>query len=242
MEEKGKSAVSVLEEVTARLEREEELRKKIRWVSWGFPIVVIVVFLIFLSNMYSAVKNIKSEHFIAKLEQNSLKVWPKLTKEIKRVGEQVFPVYAKELDTILTKPIPDMDKKIEKETQSLQLALDEKIKGNINVAFKKIDSQQKMMLATKFPELAKDPKKFEAMLKMTQNASKNWTKNKLNKVMADNLYALKQMQETLDKGFKLNKGEKARLDGEQVLSLWLDVLNESLHGKDTIIEPDKKAR
>ena len=80
------------------------------------------------------------------------------------------------------------------------------------------------------------------MLKMTQNASKSWTKNKLNKVMEENLYALKQMQETLDKGFKLKKGEKARLDGEQVLSLWLDVLNESLHGKDTIIVPDKKAQ
>ena len=242
MEEKGKNAVKVLEEVTARLEKEEELRKKIKWVSWGFPVVIIIVFLIFLSNMYSAVKNIKSEEFIAKLERNSLKVWPKLTKEVKRVGEQVFPVYAKELDNILTKPIPDMDKKIEKETQSLQVALDEKIKGNVNMAFKKIDAQQKKMLATRFPELAKQPEKFEAMLKMTQTASKNWTKNKLNKVMEQNLYALKQMQETLDKGFKLKKGQKARLDGEQVLSLWLDVLNESLHGKDTIIEPDKKAK
>ena len=242
MEEKGKNAVKVLEEVTARLEKEEELRKKIKWVSWGIPLVVIIVFAIFLTNMYSAVKNIKSEQFITKLERNSLKVWPKLTKEVKRVGEQVFPVYAKELDNILTKPIPDMDKKIEKETQSLQVALDEKIKGNVNMAFKKIDAQQKKMLATRFPELAKQPEKFEAMLKMTQTASKNWTKNKLNKVMEQNLYALKQMQETLDKGFKLKKGQKARLDGEQVLSLWLDVLNESLHGKDTIIEPDKKAK
>ena len=242
MEEKGKNAVKVLEEVTARLEKEEELRKKIKWVSWGIPLVVIIVFAIFLTNMYSAVKNIKSEQFITKLERNSLKVWPKLTNELKRVGEQVYPVYAKELDTILTKPIPDMDKKIEKETQSLQVALDAKIKGNINTAFKKIDVQQKKMLETKFPALAKDKKKLEAMLKMTQNASKSWTKNKLNKVMEENLYALKQMQETLDKGFKLKKGEKARLDGEQVLSLWLDVLNESLHGKDTIIVPDKKAQ
>ena len=135
-----------------------------------------------------------------------------------------------------------MDKKIEKETASLQKALDEKIKGNINGTFKKMDAAQKKMLAAKFPDLAKDPAKLEAMHKMTQNASKNWTKNKLTKVMEDNLYALKRMQETLDKGFKLKKGEKARLDGEQVLSLWLDVLNESLHGKDTIIEPDKKAK
>ena len=151
MEEKGKNAVKVLEEVTARLEKEEELRKKIKWVSWGIPLVVIIVFAIFLTNMYSAVKNIKSEQFITKLERNSLKVWPKLTNELKRVGEQVYPVYAKELDTILTKPIPDMDKKIEKETQSLQVALDAKIKGNINTAFKKIDVQQKKMLETKFP-------------------------------------------------------------------------------------------
>ncbi len=244
MEEKGKNAVKVLEEVASRMEKEEELRKKIKWVNWGFPVVVIIVFLIFLSNMYSAVKNIKSEHFIAKLEQNSLRVWPKLTGELKRVGEAVFPIYAKELDAMLTKPIPDMDKKIENETASLQKVLDDKIKVNINTAFKKIHEQQKKMLAAKFPTLAKDPKKLDAMLAMTQNASKAWTKGKLTKVMEENLYALKQMQETLDKGFRLKKGDKAkgRLDGEQVLSLWLDVLNESLHDKDTIIEPDKKAK
>lgn len=232
---------ALLRRIEDTLSTEEELRRKNRWLSWAIPLGVILVFAIFIGLMYSSVKNIKQDRFIEALEGNSMRIWPQLTAELKRVGEKTYPVYAKAVENELSKPMPGLETKIEREISKLQANFDKSVTGKLNAAFAAVDKKQRQALLEEFPTLKNDPAKLDAMLKATQKASKDWAKERLNKVLEDSVRELKNLQQVLDKGFKLKKGEKATFESEYILTLWLEILNEKVVGKSTII-PEKKGK
>ncbi len=241
MDESGKSVQGVLDDTKGLLAREDELRKKLRLLSICVPLVIILVFVIYSWMFYSKVKNIETDKFIAVLQDRSVKVWPKLSEELLRIGEKVYPVYAHELDKALSRPVPELTDKMDKEIAALQTSVDEQLTGKLNESLKKIEKKQEKFLEEQVPDIKGDPAKKQAVLALSQSASRMWIKARVDKAFARHIAVFRDLKITLDRSFKTKDSKPP--ETEEVLHTWLLLMNEKfeLEGEN-IIKPAKAGK
>lgn len=228
-----------LEHTRIMMKREESVRKKIKVLGWGYPVVILVIFIIFISMFASAVQNIDKDKFFSRLEMSSVYIWPRIAEELRDVGTNLLPHYSAEVDRALGQAIPELEPMIEKEMETFSDTIDGEISAVLIKALSDSKKAQEGFLLAEIPELQGDKEKTEKMLKITQGATVHWIKDKINKALQDHAMAFIDMKNVLDK--KYRRKEKESIDPEKMLSLWLELMGEKLHGTEdaVIIEPEE---
>jgi len=241
-EEKKDDLLELLEENKQLLEKEDEVRKKVKIVGWVFPPVIIFIFGLFFYLMYSSIRNIDGEKFIDLLERESGPLLNKLSSEVSRVGDVLLPYYAKEFENMAFDAVPKLESQIDYEMKLMKDNLASKIKIKLNEKLAANAKQQQALLENEFPGLKDNQEKSEEIKTRIEEITKQWINEKLVEALDNHLVALEQLKKTLNTHM-VKKGEtEEKVNPEDLLSVWLEIMGEKIHGDDATIMPKKKKK
>lgn len=228
MQTDAKELVGILEKTKSLMEEEESIRKKMQVIRWVFPLLIVGIFALYVYLFYSTVKNVEEDKFFTKLEQNMVRVWPIFGDEFKRVAAELSPVYAQEIEKAAIDALPDLETKLTQEMEKRMVVLRERITADLNRSLGKLYEKQKTILHAEIPELAQDDKATGQVIRAVNVATIAWVEELLSKTIQDHAVALIDLKEVLDRNFRKGEEEKERIDTEQLLTLWIEVMNQSL--------------
>ena len=241
-DEKKDNLLELLEESKQLLEKEDEVRKKIKIAGWVFPPIIIFIMVLFFYLMYSSIRNIDGEQFISVLERESGPMWNKLSGEVSRVGDVLLPYYANEFEKMAFDSVPILESKIDYEMKQLKDHISSEIKVKMNERLAANAQQQREILETEFPGLKDDKEKCMEIKNQIEEITKQWMNDKLVETLDNHIVALEQLKMTLNT-YMVKKGdEQEKVNPEDLLSIWLEIMGEKIHGDDSTIMPKKKKK
>lgn len=235
-------AVRIMEQTKSLMAEEENIRRKLRYLGWVFPIVIILIFVIYFSMFYSAIRNVDKDKFFARIEQKASFIIPEVGRELERVGNALLPHYTAEIEKVISGDIPGIEVKLTTEMEAFKKTFDEKISENFSEALSSLKGSQKAILLQQFPELEGDEAKAEQIQAALQNSMMDWMKGLLLKTLEEHALVFMDLKNVMDAGYKLDEKAKARIDAEGMASVWLEILNSTVHGEDTILPTEKKKK
>ncbi len=231
---------STLAETKRLLEQEDEIRKKLKWVNTGFPVMIVAVFIVFFLLFKSSIEDFDQDKFFKRLEHNVMGIYPEMGAEVARVGSALFPHYAEEFEKSLENSIPLIEQSMASEMVILEAGLRDKIATDASKRLLAISSEQQRILQAEMPELFENDAATQQVQKVLNRATVGWIQSIFTQAMEDYAMAFIKLKRTLDKGYRLEGGEKGVIDSEQMLTTWLELMDESLNKNQSLIKRDVK--
>jgi hypothetical protein len=241
METDANKAIGALEEAKALIEKEESIRKKMQLLRWGFPLLVLAIFGTYAYLLYDSVRSVEEDKFFARLQQNLTRIWPVVGDEIKRVGKELYPFYAEEFQKAVVDAAPELEKKFSTEMKAMQSTFETRMSQDMTRMLAEAHQQQVAILTSEIPEVADDPAATNRVITAINAATVTWMKDLFSAALQEHAVAFLDLKKVLDKNYRLADEEKGKVDAEQLLSLWLEVVDDSMSGE-TLIKPDKAKR
>lgn len=238
----AKDAIGILEQTKTLMEEEERIRKKMGLIRWVFPLLIVSIFGIYFYMFYNAIDSIEEEKFFTRLQANMVRVWPKIGEELRRVGANLYPHYTEEIGRTIANSAPDLQAKLAEEMGSMKSNLEARVNENLSRALADVSKEQEEILVSELPELENDEKARNEVLGVVNNATISWVKNLFSKTIQEHTVAFLDLKEILDRDYRLDDAEKEKIDTEKLLTLWIEVMDESIRGEATLIEEDKPKR
>jgi hypothetical protein len=242
MEHQISDTVRIMEQTKALMAEEDIIRRKVRYLGWAFPLLIILIFIIYFSMFYSTIKNIDKEKFFARFEQQAAHILPEIGRELERIGNALLPYYTAEVEKAISGDVPGLEEKLTSEIEKFRKTFDENISNNFTEALGSLKESQKAILVREFPELEGDPEKTTQIQLALQNSMMDWIKGLLVTTLEEHALVFMDLKKVLDSSFKLDEKTKANINAESLASIWLEILNSTLHGEETILEPEKKKK
>ena len=240
MEQHIGDTVRIMEQTKTLMVEEDNIRLKIRYLGWAFPILIILIFVIFVSMFYSAIKNVEREKFFTRFEQKAVHILPLVTSEVTRVANALLPHYTAEVEKALSGDVPQLEERIVTEVAEFKKSFDDTISEEFAEALEKMKNDQIVVLNERFPQLKEDKEKQQLILNSMQNAMIDWIKGLLVNTLEQHALVFMDLKGVLDSGFKMEDGDKAKIDAEGLAAIWLEILNDTVHGEGTVIDPADK--
>ena len=225
-----------------------QLQGDLKKLRIGIPIVVLVVIVGFALNIKSTVQSVSGDAVAAAFEKRASRLVPKVQEAFMQVGKNVTPAISdmmqKEVDNLIAK----FSGNLNKEMTTLKDTLPKQLEGQVMRQMKEANERQVASLQEAFPELKADPKKL-GQLTLVTRFNKHLIeleniKNTLNGFVAAQHKAAADAKGEAAK-IAGGKGVKAdnRIHPEQLLSLWLELVNTSIEGEagpTDLLEGEKK--
>lgn len=242
-----------------------QLQKNLKTVRYAIPLIVLLIIAGYVLHMRSIVTSISSEQFGAAFEKRSKVLLPKVQDAFLEVGKNVAPSVGESLANEVDDLMAGFTGKMNTEMNKLKQTLPKQMEGLLLREMKEARDRQIATLNKEFPELKNDPKKIEALMRSFEMAFSRWAQKMLVAHFNKHLRDLELIKRTLN-GFvakqnaaiaKSNATAKAagagtkaagdRVQPEQLLALWLEIMEESIKGDgpiDLLSDPasDKKGK
>ncbi len=239
-----------------------QLQGDLKKLRIGIPIVVLVVIVGFALNIKSTVQSVSGDAVAAAFEKRASRLVPKVQEAFMQVGKNVTPAISdmmqKEVDNLIAK----FSGNLNKEMTTLKDTLPKQLEGQVMRQMKEANERQVASLQEAFPELKADPKKLGQLMDALQGGFTKWASTTLVTRFNKHLIELENIKNTLNgfvaaqhKAAADAKGEAAKIAGgkgvkadnrihpEQLLSLWLELVNTSIEGEagpTDLLEGEKK--
>ena len=191
------------------------------------PLVLVLVFLIFVLVAYARVKSFDGEAFTERMGDRAAKLLPRVSDAIVEVGAEVLPVYSAELEKQLDGSLERLSAVLDKELSLLQANLSAHLEKALTDFASGAAASHRDLVAREFPQFASDPVKIFAITSAVDGAFEKWFFEQINGVFNKHIKALASIQDTATRlrNEAVKEGQKS-VTGDEVLGLWLEVINQ----------------
>jgi hypothetical protein len=234
------------------------LQRDLRRLSYAAPLIVILLLTLFALHVRSTIRQVSGEAIGAAFEKRAAVVLPKLQDAAMDVGKRVSPFVADTLERQVDDIVAQFGSRLDREMDLMKETLPGQLEGLMQRKLEAADQAQRQTLVAAFPELKKEPEKVEMLMDTFQIGYTKWAQHKLATTFQRHLVELEAVKHTLN-GFVANQNAAAnqaianaaadgkvvagrRIRPEQLLALWLEILDEALRGNvqpaDLLKDPD----
>ena len=228
--------------------RHLDLQRDLRRLRYAIPLVVLVILAGFILHMRSTVKAVSAEEVGVAFEKRAAIVLPKIQRAMMDVGAEVAPEMGDALQKQVNDVMAKFGSRMDREMQLLKDTLPGQLEGAMLRQLREANERQTEVLNEAFPELRNDPKRVAQLTESFQAGFSLWAQKVLSTTFNKHLLELEKIKATLN-GFVAKqhvamKGAKAdaeaagtakadtRVHPEQLLALWLEILDEALQGEE----------
>jgi hypothetical protein len=222
------------------------LQRDIRRLRVAVPLLVLCILAATALHIRATFHAIEADAVGAAFEKQALRVLPKVQRVAAEVGEEVAPMvgdaFARQLDAALER----LSGRLDSEMTLLGEELQKTLQGQIERRLQRVNGEAVAQLGEAFPQLRGDPKRVERLMVAFQEGFSAWAGKTLTTTFARHLKELDAIKRTLN-GFvrEQNLAErkakadaaaegrhsaKRRITPDQLLALWLEILDEALKG------------
>ena len=226
--------------------KHEQLQTHIKWMRYVIPLVTFGVIAGTLLHIRATFAAIDGTEVAVAFEKQAQRVLPKVQKAAMDVGDDVAPMvgdaFAAQLDGAFERLAGRLDSEMTQLGETMPVQLEKQLQRKLEAANE--GAANKLFEA--FPELRKDPKRVERLMAAFQSWFSTWAGKTLTGTFARHLKELENIKATLN-GFVVaqNKAERAntadaaevgqhkaktKITPDQLLALWLEILDEALKG------------
>ena len=175
MENAAIEASGGLDSIQSELKQEEDYllgskdrQRKLRLWGHGVTLAILVVFAIYIIALYTMLRdNLSSEKFTRSLNTHIAQIAPVVTDSSVEVMKQVSPVYMDLAHKKAKALMPELTKSLEKQANRFAVNTLDFAKGEYNVLFEKIISQQVKEFQKAYPDLTAE--QMENFMAETKN-------------------------------------------------------------------------
>lgn len=230
MSETARPLADLLEEV-------RRTRKTASLVRTLVPLGLVLLFLIFVAVIYGRIRSFDGEAFTDQMGERAAKLLPRLSDTLVQVGAEVLPVYSAELEKQLEGALERVSAVLDKELGLLQSNLSKHLEASLTEFAAGAPAAHRDLVAKEFPQFASDPVKIYEITSAVDGAFEKWFFEQINGVFSKHIKALAAIQDTASRlrNQAVNDGRR-KVTGEEVLGLWLEVINEKFE-----VEPEDGA-
>lgn len=224
------------------------LQSDLKRLRYALPILILIIIGGFILHMRATVRAVSADEVGTAFEKRAAVVLPKLQRAMMEVGADVAP----EVGDALAKQVNDLMAKfgarMDAEMKLLEETLPKQLEGAMFRQLKEANERQTEMLFEAFPELRKDPKRVAQLTESFQTGFSTWAQKTLTTTFSKHLIELENIKATLN-GFVAGQNKAiadtkeaaaaagtakadTRVHPEQLLALWLEILDETLQGEE----------
>ena len=242
---KGPEALSSLSDDNLR-NAHVGLQNNIKTLRIIIPLLCFVIIAGFVFNMYNTYKAIEPAKVVAAFDKEAAHVLPKVQRSAMLVGERVAPVVSEAFAKQLDRAINQLGGKLDGEMKKLGDELPSRMEKELSRQLEGANRAQVKILYEAFPELKKDPKRVQRLMASFQGGFSRWAQKTLAGTFARHLKELENIKQTLN-GFVAQQNQAdaknsaaaakagrhkahSKITPEQLLGLWLEIMDESLKG------------
>ncbi len=225
---------------------DSELNKHLSIVRYATMGLLVLIVGGMLYSMYNTVNSIDSDAVAKAAEAEVAVLLPQLQRAAVEVGNEVSPSVAAAFTKEAEQLASDLEKSLDTEIAALQKSLPMKMEVTLLREMQKAREEQRGLLLAKFPDLKAQPKKVDALFTSFESGTTKWAGLVLARVFEKHLAELNKLRQTLDT-FVAKKdaandkaGTPEAVDGEQVLNVWLEILDETFAGEGEEIVVEEK--
>lgn len=231
MSENDRSLAELVEEY-------RRTKKSANLVRGLIPLMIIGVFVVFVLIVYGKIQGFDAETFQDRLGDRAVKLAPKVSDALMKVGAEVVPAYSAELEKQLDGSLARMGAVIDREVTLLEGNLSKHLTAQLADFTKGIAVSHRELVLKEFPQYKDDPAQVYAITSAVDGAFEKWFFDQINSTFKRHVEALASIQETAQLLRKdAVKGGTKRVSGQDVLGIWLELINEKF---DT--DPDDKPK
>jgi hypothetical protein len=209
------------------MEEYRRTKKTANLVRTLVPLGVLVLFLVLALIVYGRVKSFDGEAFTEQMGQRAGKLLPRVSDALVQVGAEVIPVYSAELEKQLDGVLERLSAVLDHELTLLQQNLSAHLEKSLAEFASGAAAAHRDLVVQEYPQFASDQVKIHQLTSAVDGAFEKWFFVQINGVFAKHVKALGSIQETaLRLRNQAVKEGQRKVTGEEVLGLWLEVINE----------------
>jgi hypothetical protein len=227
--------------------RHQAAKKRLMLLRILFPLAILTIVIGYIFSIVNQVQNVDMSVFIAELEAKANVLLPRVQEHMEAVANNLRPVLEEELKRQSRVIGPKLDRLLDKETKALKIKLEEDFERELISAVEEIEERQRRILVTHIPELKGDAKAQDRVLETMRVSLLKWCMRQLTHTFHHHMLAMDKIRHTLQKSY-LVKNEEGTVQPQEMLMIWLELMNENLGGDDTILagkgldsDPEKPA-
>jgi|GEM_PF-3232937 len=220
------------------MEEARRTRKTANLVRTLVPVGLVLLFLIFVAIIYGRIRSFDGETFTDQMGERAARLLPRVSDTLVEVGAEVLPVYSAELEKQLDGALERIGAVLDRELGLLQSNLSKHLEASLAEFAAGAAAAHRDLVVQEFPQFASDQVKIHEITSAVDGAFEKWFFEQINGVFSRHVKALAAIQDTAarlrDQAVK-NDGRR-KVTGEEVLGLWLEVINEKFE-----VEPEDGA-
>jgi hypothetical protein len=209
------------------VEEYRRTRKTANLVRTLIPLGIILIFVIFALIAYGRFKSFDTEAFTDQVADRASKLLPRVSDALVEVGSEVVPAFATEFEKQLDGSMERISAVVDKELTLLQQNLTAHLEKSLTEFATGAANSHRDLVVKEFPQFANDQVKIFEITSAVDGAFEKWFFDQINGMFSRHIRALASIQETASKlrNQAVKDGQKS-VTGEEVLGLWLEVINE----------------
>lgn len=223
-------ARQLIEELAEERRKGTQLRRLITYVVLG-------MFALSVGTVYSKVKNFDVETFTASLQkETSARVWPLVEREMDGLARDAGPALSTALANEIENFAPKFQARIDVEAATFAENLHARMTSSLDTAFSQAMDKDKEALLARFPQFKDDSSKYDELVARLNKATQSWAMKQLDTTFQEHIKVLQSINEQvaiLGKMSAAERAEKGDPQAEEVLELFLQIMNSRLEGEAT---------
>lgn len=200
-----------------------------------FPTIIIIVVVWNVYALVRQVQDIDTEAVANHMEAQFHKLWPRIEEDLAMIAKDLEPVLEAEISKQAAQMGPKLDARLESDVEALKKKVEKDFQTEVEKALEEIERRQRQVLVDHIPDLKGDKKAQDRVLEAVRVSLLKWSMKQLTSTLHEHMIAMESIRRTLQRSYTAPAGTK--VDAEEAVVLWLDLMNESVGGDNTILAP-----
>lgn len=210
-------------------------KSRMRMLRITFPLIIIIIVVWNVYALAKQVEDIDTEAVASHMEGQFHKLWPRIEEDLTMIAKDIEPVLEAEINKQSAKMASKIDARLQSDVEALKKQVEKDFTIEVERALDEVERRQRQVLVDHIPELKGDAKAQDKVLAAVRVALLKWSMKQLTSTLHEHMVAMENIRRTLQKSYTAPAG--AKVDAEDAIVLWLDLMNESVGGDNTILAP-----
>ncbi len=200
-------------------------------------LVLLSMFSVTAYSVYWRVTHFDTAKLESSIErQASAQVWPMVAKSMDKIAADAVPALSAALTNEAADFMPKVEAQLGAESGTFQTHVHDKMKASLDEHFATAFKDQGPALKARFPQFAKNPEKYDALMAKLEARCQTWAQGQLDTTFAQHIAVLQSINASVQAlatqaaANPTAKGSSPK-SMDDVMSLFLDIMNSRLDGK-----------
>ncbi len=217
------------------VESHRAAKSRMRMLRITFPLLIIIIVVWNVYALAKQVQDIDTEAVANHMEGQFHKLWPRIEEDLTMIAKDIEPVLEAEIGKQSAKMASKIDARLQTDVEALKKQVEKDFTIEVEKALNEVERRQRQVLVDHIPELKSDRKAQDKVLEAVRVALIKWSMKQLTSTLHEHMVAMESIRRTLQKSYTAPAG--AKVNPEEAIVLWLDLMNESVGGDSTILAP-----